>query len=283
MSNDYPLSEKLDHPDILSQLFFPRSDANEASPPLSHDHRIVLEKSGITLFCRLHLCELNAPTILYFHGNGEVVADYDPICSLYTKAGLNVFMATYRGYGKSTGSPSATALLSDNSEIKDYLRNYLVESGMSDELFVMGRSLGSASAIDLAFKAGGDFKGLILDSPFAHTIALAERLGIDCRTHDLREEECFNNLEKIRAITIPTLILHGALDQIIPVAEPGKLQADSGAKTKQFHIIPGADHNSLIGVGGPLYFETIKKFVDSVTGKNTWRQRRRAFKNKGSS
>ena len=77
---------------------------------------------------------------------------------------------------------------------------------------------------------------------------------------------------------MPTLLLHGSRDQLIPVHEAEKLQAESGAKTKQFHMIPGADHNSLILVGGEQYFKTIKSFTDTVTGQNTWRQRRKKFK-----
>ncbi len=144
----------------------------------------------------------------------------------------------------------------------------------------MGRSLGSACAIDLVSRYPDDFKGLILDSAFANTLPLAKRLGYDISNHDITEEDCFNNLAKIRKITNPTLIFHGARDQIIPVAEAEKLQAESGAKTKQFHIVPGADHNSIISIGGSLYFETIKNFINIVTGKNTWRQRRKSHKKK---
>ena len=283
MKTTYPLSSKLDHPDILETLFHPRQDRRPASPPVSEDHFIETGDADIKLSCRFYSSVKDAPTILYFHGNGEVVPDYDMICSEYTSAGFHLFMATYRGYGGSDGSPTVTALMKDNVVIANYLKEYLQRSSMSEACFVMGRSLGSASAIDLAFRHPDLFKGLILDSGFADTVPLVSRLGLDITAYDIVEDECFNNLGKIQKVTMPTLLLHGSRDHIIPVAEAEKLQAESGAKTKQFHIIPGADHNSLLAVGGPLYFETIKKFTDTVMGKNTWRQRRRAFKNKETS
>jgi alpha-beta hydrolase superfamily lysophospholipase len=271
---------KLDRPEILSTIFFPRRDESTAAPPLAKDFLIDVSENGTALSCRFHACDKDAPVILYFHGNGEIVSDYDTVASEYTAAGINIFFATYRGYGSSSGSPSVSALFHDNIRISGYMQEYLRENGYSGALFAMGRSLGSASVIDLVSRYPDDFKGLILDSAFADTLPLAKRLGYDISNHDITEEDCFNNLAKIRKITNPTLIFHGARDQMIPVAEAEKLQAESGAKTKQFHIVPGADHNTIISIGGALYFETIKNFIDTVTGKNTWRQRRRSNKKK---
>ncbi len=271
---------KLDRPEILRTIFCPRPEENSEPPPSSQDFLIDLSDNGVTLSCRFHLSDKEAPVILYFHGNGEIVSDYDLIASEYTGVGLNIFFATYRGYGLSNGTPSVSALFHDNVKITQYLQNHLKNNGFSGGLFAMGRSLGSASAIDLVNRFPEDFKGLILDSAFGDTLPLARRLGYDISGHDISEQDCFNNIDKIRTITNPTLIFHGSRDQVIPVAEAEKLQAESGARSKQFHVVPGADHNSIITVGGSLYFETIKKFIDTVIGKNTWRQRRRTHKKK---
>lgn len=281
MNTETRIPSKLDKPEILRTIFSPRQDERTASPPLSHDHRIDIPEEGVSLGCRFHICDHDAPVILYFHGNGETVPDYDEVASEYTRAGMNLFVATYRGYGSSGGKPTVSALYYDNILISSYLKDYLKDYGYTGALFVMGRSLGSASAIDLMYRCPDDYKGLLLDSSFADTLPLAKRLGYDISDPSISEEDCFNNLGKIRKISNPTFIIHGSRDQIIPVAEAEKLQAESGAKTKQFHIIPGADHNSLITNGGSLYFETIKKFIDTVSGKNTWRQRRRTFKKRG--
>ena len=71
------------------------------------------------------------------------------------------------------------------------------------------------------------------------------------------------------------MILHGARDQLIPPSEAEKLQAESGARNKQFLLIPGADHNTMISTAGRLYFQTIRQFIDTITGASSWRNKRR--------
>ena len=273
------LPSKLDRPEILNVIFHPRKENISPLPPSCMDVEIPLSSRATVLGCRFHVHDKEAATIIYFHGNGETVEDYDQIGPLYAEAGLNFFIATYRGYGWSTGEPSVSTLFSDCREIYDFLKNYLQENGFSGPLFVMGRSLGSASALELAHAEPEAFKGLIIESGFAHTLPLIKKMGIDISEDEIREEECFNNIDKIRDITIPTMIYHGARDELIPVAEAEKLQAESGAKNKQFQMIPGADHNSLLTIAGRLYFQTIKEFTDKICGKTkNWRRRRKEFK-----
>jgi hypothetical protein len=62
---------------------------------------------------------------------------------------------------------------------------------------------------------------------------------------------------------------------MIPASEAEKLQSHSGARTKEFVVIPGAEHNTMILTGGTLYFQTIKQFIDKLTGVTNWRKRRK--------
>jgi pimeloyl-ACP methyl ester carboxylesterase len=142
----------------------------------------------------------------------------------------------------------------------------------------MGRSLGTAFCIDLAASYPDKMKGIIIDSAFVDSLGLIERLGCNAADHGLTEEDCFDNLAKITEIEMPTLILHGSEDKLIELREAVKIQAESAARTKQLFIIPGADHYSLKARSGATYFETIKSFTDTVTDRNTWRQRRKKFR-----
>ena len=270
---------KLDRPDILNVIFYPRKENITPLPPSCIDVEIPLSSRATVLGCRFHVHDKNAPTLLYFHGNGETVSDYDLIGDSYCAEGMNIFIASYRGYGWSTGEPTVSTLLSDSGEILEFLQKFFEENGFVGPLFLMGRSLGSASAIDLAYRTPDVFKGLIIESGFAETLPLLEKMGLHLSENDISEEECFDNIGKIKEISIPTLIYHGSRDELIPVVEAERLQSESGAKNKQFHMIPGADHNSLLSVAGRLYFQTIKQFIDKITGNNSWRRRRREFRN----
>lgn len=269
----------MDHPEVTNILFYPRRNRKTPLPHQATDIEIEVE-TDVNIGCRLFTAEKNAPTILFFHGNGETVPDYDTIGPLYQQIGINFLVTDYRGYGWSTGEPSFGNMLKDGETLYQQLKLWLENNGYSDSLFLMGRSLGSGNAIDLAKKHNENIKGIIIESGFAKTIPLARTLGIDLDRISIKEEDTFNNLEKISKVTKPTLIIHGQIDNLIPAVQTEKLMADSGARGKEFFIIPGADHNTLMAVGGDYYFQAIKKFVDKIEGNDDWRKRRRAIRTK---
>lgn len=271
--------EKLDQPEALAFIFHPQKIEKSPLPLNATDIDIEVEENVI-LGCRFYGSALDAPTIIFFHGNGEVVSDYDEIASSYTAHGMNFFVTTYRGYGWSTGRPTVSTMYTDAAQLLDKAIAWLCEHNYTAPLFVMGRSLGSAPAIEITKDNEERVKGLIIESGFADTLPLARNIGIDVDSAGLTEDDCFNNRKKIGEVTRPTIILHGAKDSLIPPAQAENLQSFCGARSKQFHIIPGAEHNTMIVTGGDLYFQTIKGFIDTLTGATSWRAKRKEFKNK---
>jgi len=267
----------MDRPEVLQVLFHPRSTARTQPPAGATDIDITVAPE-VTIGNRLYGDVKDAPVLLYFHGNGEVVADYDEIGPMYTQVGLNVLVTDYRGYGWSDGSPTSSNMLADARTLYTGLRDWLYENQYTGAIFLMGRSLGSACAIDLAAEYNDEISGLIIESGFAETLPLAQTLGLDMGALGITEEETFDNKGKMESITKPTFMLHGRMDQLIPVWQAEKLMAACGARSKELQIVPGADHNSLIAVGGMLYFQAIKQFIDKTLGANDWRKQRRAFR-----
>jgi len=273
--------EKLDRPESLARIFKPSPPVTAAAPAGAHDLFWPMA-DGTRLHCRIHEAgSAAAPMILYFHGRGDSIAASDAIAPGYTGSGLGFAVATYRGYGASDGAPAVSSMFTDGEEILDHLLAWRGEHGHDGPLVVMGRSLGSAAAIDLCLKRQRDFKGLIIISGFGDTLALMAHTGIALPEDGMSEADGFGNCQKISGISLPTLILHGARDQVVPPPLAEKLQAASGARNKQFLLVPGADHKTVISQAGPLYFQTIKRFVDEITGTSDWRTRRRALKNRG--
>ncbi len=269
--------KKLDDPNILPFLFRPRS---EPTPPPPHGaiNADIAVSSEVTIGCRFYLHNRSSPSILYFHGNGETPAEHDMIAPLYNDRGWSLLVVSYRGYGWSTGAPTATALMDDAQTLFHAVRAYLADEGRTGPLFVMGRSLGSASAIEVASNFANDIKGLILESGFSDTLPLLKNLGAPTSALGITERDGFGNREKIAAIKLPTLILLGSRDLIIPPSSADRRRSFSGARKKQFYLVPGADHNSMIHIGGKLYFQTIKNFINDVIGASCWRRRRKKHK-----
>lgn len=255
----------LDRPEILQFIFYPRKDfTHKPSVPDATNHFIPVEE-GISIGCRLYSCNPNSPNILFFHGNGEIVSDYDHIAPIYNQKGINLFVADYRGYGLSGGSPTFTSMISDAHKIFKGFCEILKESHYTGSLFVMGRSLGSASAIELAYHYQQQIKGLIIESGFANAIELFEHLGFPAKSLGFTEESRFSNLIKVRSISIPTLIIHAEYDSLIPLKQAKSLFDNIPTKEKHLVIIPGADHNNIMALGMEQYFKAIEEFILDCT------------------
>jgi pimeloyl-ACP methyl ester carboxylesterase len=128
----------------------------------------------------------------------------------------------------------------------------------SDRLFVMGRSLGSHSALELASQQSEHLSGLIVESGTSGAARMASRFGVSPE----RVEKLADALSaRIRAIELPTLIIHGELDSLIPVSVGIELHREIGSEEKHLVIIPGAEHNDIMFVGTEQYFSAIEDFV----------------------
>jgi hypothetical protein len=248
----------LDRPEVLQFVFYPRRDWSEP-PPGASDHSVPVG-DGLHICCRLYPVDQAAPTILYFHGNGEVLSDHDTIAPLYNQVNINLFVADYRGYGSSDGSPTFTALLSDAHAIFHYLVGLLASTGYKGPLFVMGRSLGSYSAVELASHYPERLKGVIIESGFANVVRLLSYLGFPVNRSELKAVE-EAHLAKVSSITLPLLVIHGERDMLVPPSEGTSLLEKVGSRDKRLLLIPGAGHNDLMLVGLRDYFATIRDFV----------------------
>ncbi|MDY6856139.1 MAG: alpha/beta hydrolase [Thermodesulfobacteriota bacterium] len=251
----------LDQEKILHFIFYPRrSPVVRSSTPKATDYKIPVDQ-GVSIGCRFHLCSIEAPNILYFHGNGEIVTDYDDIAPMYEGIGVNLFVTDYRGYGFSNGAPTVTHMIADAHKIFESFINILKKEGHIGKAFVMGRSLGSASAIELACNYPNQIDGLIIESGFASIPDLLEARGLPLGLLNLSKETESSNLSNIRSISMPTLIIHAMYDQLIPLSQGKALFDNLPVKDKRMLIIPDADHNNIMFAGIEKYFKAIKEFI----------------------
>ncbi|OPY83572.1 MAG: Alpha/beta hydrolase family protein [Syntrophorhabdus sp. PtaU1.Bin153] len=143
---------------------------------------------------------------------------------------------------------------------------FLKEKEYTGDLFVMGRSLGSAPAIEVAYHYQEQLKGLIVESGFAGARNQLKRLGVTHLFKDVKDVVGFGNDLKIKEITIPTLIIHGEEDEIIPAQEGRTLYGLSGSPSKSSLFVPGAGHNDLMTRGLEAYMAAIEKFTRGNKG-----------------
>ncbi len=251
----------LDRPEILRAIFHPRPEpAGIDRRAQGQDHLIPVARE-IAVGSRFHLSDRSGATILFFHGNGEIVADYDDLAPMYNQMGINFIVADYRGYGRSTGYPTISGMMADCHMVFDYVRNWLTKNDYQGPLVVMGRSLGSASALELAADPEKGIDGLIIESGFAYAAPLLRLLGVDVDRIEFNEEDGFGHVDKIAKFLGPTLVIHAEYDHIIPFSDGQALYDASRAPQKRLVQIEDANHNDIFFRGMAVYMRAIHDFI----------------------
>tara|TARA_B100000749_G_scaffold280587_1_gene277405 strand:- start:3962 stop:4681 length:720 start_codon:yes stop_codon:yes gene_type:complete len=234
--------------------FFPRQGWTP-TPEGVQDYTVNVG-DDIGLSCRFFSYGNSAPTILFFYGNGETAIDYNSIAPFYNQIGLNFFVADYRGYGKSGGSPSFTTMLSDANTVLEAMRIVLGASGYQGPVYVMGRSMGRHSAFELAAKEDPEINGVIIESGRP---SLGQFTGglVPQQADEL--EEAYR--AKAASIAIPVLVIHGEMDALAPLDDAEEMFRNFASTEKKMLVIPGAGHNDLLFKGLDEYFTAIGDFI----------------------
>ncbi|MFQ6015976.1 MAG: alpha/beta hydrolase [Anaerolineae bacterium] len=199
-------------------------------------------------------------TLLFCHGNaGNITHRLENVKGL-VDLGLNVFIFDYRGYGRSEGTPSEEGLYLDAVTAYDYLLSHdRVNQG---KLYLFGRSLGGAVAVELALRR--PVAGLIIESAFTSVPDMARAVLPYFPVH-LFVQTRFDSLSKISKVKVPILIIHGTADTVVPFRH-GQRLFQAANEPKQFYQIAEANHNDTYIVGGRAYFERMAKFLEQIAG-----------------
>jgi len=255
----------LDRSEVSMLLFHPRKELT-APEIMTHGADVLIPVGeDDRIGASFHMAEKQNPNILFFHGNGEIVADYDEIGPFYNKMGINFLPADYRGYGRSTGKPCVSAMMNDCHAVFDFVKTWLAENKYPGPIIVMGRSLGSASAIEIAVSHKNKISGLILESGFAWAGPLLRILGIDPDAIGFKEKTGFCNVDKIKTFDKPALIIHAEQDHIIPFSDGQALYDACSASDKTLLEIPGANHNDIFMRGLSEYMAAVKALANRLS------------------
>jgi uncharacterized protein len=255
---DYALLDPLS-----AAIFYPRADRSRT--PEGALELAAEVAPGVSLAARFHPLSERSPNILLFHGNGEVVGDYDEIAADYRKAGAGLLVIDFRGYGRSEGEPRFSSMIADAPIAAASLCGALDARGFAGPWFAMGRSLGTHCALELAARSAGRFAGLIVESGSGELARLARLAGLDAAEPALAQL-LERHDAKLRSIGLPLLAIHGERDELIPLGDARALVERLGSGRKRLEVIPGAGHNDLWWVGRQRYFAALAGFIADAAG-----------------
>jgi pimeloyl-ACP methyl ester carboxylesterase len=261
-SGDYAA---LDRSDVLQVLFHPRKTVGPRDSKAGFEEILIPVGSDVSIGACVHAVQPAGPLILFFHGNGEIAADYDDIGPLFNRLGINFIVVDYRGYGCSGGRPTVSAMMADCHPLLDFVLDWQKKKDSPGPLIVMGRSLGSASALDLAATRGDQIDGLVVESGFAWAGPLLRLLGVDPDRIGFDASAGFANLDKIGKVAKPTVIIHAEFDHIIPFSDGEALFEASAAADKVLVKIPGANHNDIFMRGLDRYLRAVATLAEKLS------------------
>ena len=232
-------------------IFLPPKPSYEESSEIIR----IQAENGVEISA-LYLSNPNSEfTILFSHGNAEDLGDIRDFLEIMQIKGYSVFAYDYRGYGTSGGRPSEKNAYKDIDAVYEYLVKQLNVS--ADRIIAHGRSVGAAVAIDLASRR--KLAGLIIESSFVSAFRAVTRIRV-------APFDKFDNINKIKKVECPVLVIHGKDDRIIGLWHSEKL-FESANKPKLKFWVDGAGHNNLLMKAGIRYWDIIDEFTAVIMAK----------------
>lgn len=249
------MADLLDHPLISERYFFPRA-GSFADP-------FWVDCDGARLACSYHEFDPKAKTLIHFHGNGEIVDDWQgDFVRLVQQMGCNCFLAELRGYGQSSGEPQLGQM------IKDVIPTIKAIGRAEEDLIFFGRSVGSIFALEAAARFP-QAAGLILESGVADVLERlllrVDPLGLGFSDSEFRQqvERQLDHQAKLASYPGPVLVLHTEHDGLVDVSHGQRLY-DWAPGKKSLKIFSQGDHNSIMYVNAREYFSLVDQFINEL-------------------
>lgn len=202
------------------------------------DFKIPVEKDTITgILIKPNTKKIKA-TVLFFHGAGGNVSTYTFMTKPLSEAGYQIYMVDFRGYGKSTGTPSHQNVESDAQKFLEYAMSF--KQTKRKPIIVYGASLGSQIATHLAKNNPTIVDALVLEGAMSSFNDIAIHFAPQAEQYIKNIPFPYAAKEDIKDINIPKLIIHSEGDKTVPIFQ-GKTIFENASGRKIFLNFEG-DH-----------------------------------------
>lgn len=196
-------------------------------------------------------------TILFFQGAGGNPTSYLEITKPLVKAGYQVMMIGFRGYGKSSGTPTHQNIQQDAQKFLDYA---LAQPEVKKQkIIVYGASMGTQVATNLTTNNPVKIHALVLDGTISSFTDLAVHFAPAQESLIRQVPFPYSAEEDIKAINIPKLFIHSKEDKMVPYAQAEKVFANAAAP-KDFLNYSG-DHLAAMKIVSTEIISKIDAFV----------------------
>ena len=197
------------------------------------DRIMVTAADGVAIAMAHRPAKSGHYTLLFSHGNAEDIGDLEFLFRQLNAIGFSVFAYDYRGFGASEGTPTEKNTYKDIDAAYEYLTSELQVP--PDRIIAYGRSIGGGPSTDLATRK--PLAGLILESTFVSAFRVLTHVP-------LLPFDKFENVDKLKDVRCPVLVMHSADDKVIPLWH-GKMLFEKAGEPKRFLWVEQAGHGGL--------------------------------------
>lgn len=235
-----------------SLMYHPRSDEKQLAEYNLHDttESFITTSDGLKLQVWHHPPEINGKMVIFFHGNAGNIGQRVEKLRILGELGYGYIIAAWRGFGESQGSPSKEGIYTDARTVIEYAKSLGYHT---EDIILVGESLGSGIATKMATEQ--KFKGLFLITPYTTINDRAQEIYFYLPVKYLLKDN-FNNVDEIKNVKIPVIIIHGDDDDIIP-HHHGEKVFSAASDPKKFILYPGVKHADY---DDRIVFEEMDKF-----------------------
>mmetsp|Transcript_13768 Transcript_13768/g.18370 ORF Transcript_13768/g.18370 Transcript_13768/m.18370 type:complete len:458 (-) Transcript_13768:15-1388(-) len=216
-------------------------------------------------------------TILFSHANAEdITLIYPFLMELTRNCHVNALAYSYSGYARSRDrAPSEADVYADIDAAWDYL--VLMRGIAPDQILLYGRSIGSGPTVYLAERLAHRQTppaGIVLQSPLLSIFRIAFNFRYTI------PGDLFPNIDRIRSVACPVLLIHGAKDEVVPIWHGQELWLATPLtwRYKPFWI-PSAGHNNIEVIlrHSGLLFQKLSEFFQHCTNPSIQAKREPYF------
>lgn len=216
----------------------------------------------------------DAPSILYLHGVRWNLTGQAFRIEQLRAMGYSVLAIDYRGFGQSKGDlPSEASVYED---ARAAWERFTVMQPDASKRLIYGHSLGGAVAIDLAADLAARAKktkhpvpvrGMVIESTFTSlgdAVAQVADNNLPVNWLPVRWllSQKFDSIDKIVAIDMPLLVVHGLADQFMPSRFSQQL-FNAASEPKRLLLVPGGTHNNSMSRGGSQYRQALQGLMQA--------------------
>jgi len=180
--------------------------------------------------------------VLIFHGNAGNISHRVDYLQMFHKLGYSSLIIDYRGYGKSTGSPSEQGTYRDAEAAWRWLvENRGIKAG---DIVLLGESLGGAVAAWLGARVTP--RAVVLASTFTSVPDLGAQVYPFLPVR-LVSRFSYDSMAAVKAIRSPLLIAHSRDDDIVPYSH-GRALFEAANEPKAFLDMQGGHNDGFLFV-----------------------------------